>query len=516
MSEKVSAKASRRAAEEQARKDRKRYNTIVISITAVVVAVVLFVVLFSSNLFYNTTTAVSIGDMDFTVADFNYNYFAVYNNLYNSYGSYAQYVLPTSGSLRDTAYMGDETQTWADYLEGEAIDRMTEIAALCSEAEKAGYTLPQEEIDTVDATIAEMKSQLEASGSDFKLYLTSYYGKGMTEKVLRENMLRDALVSSYSQAKTDSFTYTQEELSAHYAENAADYDVFTYRVYPIPANAVEDDAETEEDETVTAEEALAQAKADADAFLAAVKSEQDFMDYAASLNADDDSYDADTATLAQSQGANISDPVKSWLVEPIRQEGNTAVLKTDDDASSQSYYVVYFIGRDDNQYPSVNGYFGLVAEDTTLSEDDFDSHEAYHEALRSTAEGDAGLVLADYEALAEKGYDAFVQLMTDSADLVSSSGAVDRAGKYDMPDEVSAWFYDASRTEGDTASVYVEGYGSYLLYYSGQGDTYANVLADTALRGDAYTAWLDGVKAAMTVSKGWEMGLSKRITALGG
>ena len=90
MSEPSSAKAIRRAEEAQALKERKRYNAIVITVVVVLALLVVFAVLFSSNLFYNTTTAVTIGGYDFTAADFNFNYFTAYNTHYNTYAYYAQ------------------------------------------------------------------------------------------------------------------------------------------------------------------------------------------------------------------------------------------------------------------------------------------------------------------------------------------------------------------------------------------------------------------------------------------
>ncbi len=517
MSEYVSA---RKAEEEKAAKERRKYNVTVGIVVACVVLVLVFVILFDSNLFYNGTTALKIGDQKYTVADFNYNYYSTYNSYYNSvtssYGSsqdvMSMFLPSTQSPFRDQAYFGgDSDTTWADYFEDAAIERMKNSAALCAAAKAEGYELTQEDLDEIDSSIASLTESVVAGGyKDLDAYLAVYYGKGSNEKVFRENIERDYLASNFSQYKNDSFTFTADEIAAHYSENADDYDYFNYRLYSFSGTAVTDDEDTEEDETMSAEDASAKAQADAEAYLAAVTDEQSFIDYAASLNADNEDYDGDAATIRHTQGSSLADALKDWMTDPARKAGDVEVLKTGEDAATPYVYVAYFLDRDTNRYNAVSGYYGLVTESA-------DTEEGSEETAQEKATLQAQEVKADYDALTEKGYDAFVDLMADSSDLVTSSSSITSAGRYSLPDKLSDWFMDESRAEGDVDVVYVDGYGAFVVYFSGVDGVYGDMLSEADLRNEAYADWEDSAVANyQDVEKGWQMGLSKKITALGG
>ncbi len=525
MSDYVSAKAARRAEDEKARAEHRRYMTIVYCVVAAVVLAIVFVALFGSNLFYNGTTALDIGGSKYTVADFNYNYFSVYNSYYSSvvssYGTdssgLAGLMLPSTGtSFREQAYFGSEDQTWADYLEDAAIERMKNVSMLCSEAEKEGYALPQEDIDSVDETIAQTRSTAVSGGyKDLQAYLVIMYGKGMTEKVFRENLLRDALAASYSQHKLDSFTFTADEIAAQYEENAATYDYYKYRLYSFSGAAVTDDEETEEDETMSAEDATAKAKADADAFKAAVTDEQSYIDYAASLRSDDEDYDADEATLNEAQGASITQVVLDWLSDSSRKAGDVDVVKSPDDSSTTYYYVVYFLGRDNNRYNAASGYFALFAGEPSTE----DGSEPSEDSIREYREANAQEFLDAYNAAPDpaKNIDLFTEEINDFADVISNSGNITTVGIYDVPDAMVDWLFDPARVEGDTTVIYDEDGGAYALYFSQFDGVYGDLMAEAELRSDTYTEWSDeATEPFNTVDRQWEMGLSKKITALGG
>lgn len=524
MSEYVSAKAARRAEEEKARRERKKYNITVTVVVACFVLVLIFVALFGSNLFYNRTTALEIGGEKFSVADFNYNYFSVYNsyysNVYSTYGSSAELMsmfLPSSGkSFRDQAYLAGEDMTWADFFTESAIDRMKSQAMLCAAARAEGYELTQEDRDAIDETIEGLRASVVEGGyKNLNAYLNATYGKGMTEKVFRANMEREYIASGFAQSKSDSFTFTDQQIADNYTENAADFDFYRYRIYGFSGAAVTDDESTEEDETLSAEDAAAKAKEDADAYLAAVTDEQSFLDYAASLNTEDEDYDADSATLRTAQGSRVTETVREWLSDPARKAGDVEVVKSGDDASTTYYYVVYFLNRDNNRYDAVSGYYGLVAEDETEVTDVEEDKKA--SALEELNTARAKELKDTYDAMTEKGYDAFVKLMNESSDVIDESGDITMSGLYDIVEELADWLHDPARKEGDVDVVYVEGTGAFLVYYTGVDGVYGDLMSEADLRSDAYTAWEDEqLKNYETVDKQWEMGLATKISSLGG
>lgn len=534
MSEKSSVKAARIAEAEREAKQRKKYKITVITICALVVLLIIFVALFGSNLFYNTTTAVDIGGYEYTVADFNYYYVGAYNtyysNLYNAFygygitdssGSMLNGMLPdTSKPLSEQTFPGS-TQTWEEYLEQTAIEDMKSTAMLCTEAEKAGFTAPEDELALAEESINTMKTQADSLGyPNLDSYLARIYGKGMTEEVMRRNVDRDVLASAYAAHVRESQEFTTQQLKDYYAQHADENDILVYRTYFFSGAAVEDDADTAEDETVSAEDALAQAEVGAKALKAASTGEQEFIDAVSAMRAGDESYNADEATLSHVSASNLADMYKEWLLSADRKTGDVEIFPSAANSDSEStatpgFYVVFFLERSKNEYHGVSGYYGLVAlADDNVPEDTAD-RDAY---VRQLTELNASTVMNGYTGGSEKGYDAFVKVMTDNSDLLATSGAVDRMGIYDnMPQVVIDWFHDPQRKEGDTDTLYDPENGCFLVYFSSDDGVYADLMADDQLRSEGYTAWQTEKMAAFaTVDKQWEMGLAKKVPALGG
>lgn len=527
MSEMSPAKAARLAEAEKERKARQKYKITVITVCVCVLVLVLFVAVFSSNLFYNVTTAVEIGGYKFTVADFNFNYVnsynSYYNNIYNLYGSYSSILssmLPdTSVSLWEQAYPGasDGVSTWGDYFKNSALDRMRSVAMLCTEAEKAGFTLSDEDMASIDAAVTSAKASAESGGfPNVNSYLARVYGKGMTEKVYRKTLERDSLAAAYSESVEASPTYTQEQKDSYYAEHKDDYDVIVYRTYFISGSAVTDDEETEVDETLSAEDAMAQAEATAKDILSKATSEQGYIDAVAALHADDEDYDADEATKMESRGANLGTAIKDWLLSADRKAGDVDMLKTPDDSTSQGYYVLYYLSRDDNQYHAVSGYYGLVANVSEgVSRDDYKTDEEYDEAVKALTELNGNTVLGTYTNGSDKTLEGFQKAMTDVGDFLSESGAITNSGIYDLPDSLSAWLHDPARVPGDTTTVYDPDFGCFVVYFTSDDGVYADLLSESSMRNEDYEKWYDEAIEPYTVNTRWEMRFAGKIPSLG-
>ena len=72
-----------------------------------------------------------------------------------------------------------------------------EVALLTTEAKAAGFTLPQEGLDTIDLAVANYESAAGQNNySSLGSFLAALYGKGMNEKIFVEDMT-DYLTASY-------------------------------------------------------------------------------------------------------------------------------------------------------------------------------------------------------------------------------------------------------------------------------------------------------------------------------
>ncbi len=528
----LSAKESRLQAQQEELQAKKKLRRKIYIVLAVLVVLVVFVLVFNSNLFYNGTTAMTINGTEYTVADFNYFYANAYwsyvDLMRNTYGDqyYVMFIPDQNMSLRDQVYDSETGQTWAEYFTDMAIENMLQVTMLCDEAEAAEYEMTEDDLDAIEAEMLNLDAYASLNGyPNVASYLVYNFGKGMNEEIYRKNYTLTTLANSYSNYMEDSYTYTDQQKEDHYQEHKDEYDEITFRSYFVQANIVEDDETTEEDETVDFETAMAEAKATADEFVASITDEASFNEYAKELAGDSTTvYEDPDATLSTISGANLSDTYKDWLLDSSRQSGDITAISTGDEDTglSNGYYVLYFVGRDDNHYNTVNGYYALSSIDD-VSEDDYETDEEYQDALQEARDA-AQTVINDLEEAYTSGdqtYDSFVEACADAYAELSIYGELDELGKLEVPsadspsDVVSDWFFSDARQEGDVEELYEEGNGYYYVYYSGQGDLYSNLMADAAMRQAEHETWMNEHMEDYSETTSWAMRLATKIGGLG-
>ncbi|MGE4484115.1 MAG: peptidylprolyl isomerase [Oscillospiraceae bacterium] len=495
-------KSKKLAEEEKARKKSNIKHWVIGSLTVIIIAVI---IVFGSNITYKYFTAVKAGDVGYSSADYNYYYYTTYNNYYssyyNSYGDYAQYFMPSEADLKQ-----------------DTLDTMQEVALLTTEAKAAGYTLPQEGLDSVDQAISTYKSAASQNNySSLGSFLAAYYGKGMSEKIFVEDMTDYLTASYYAKELVGSYEYTSDELSAYYDENKDDFDNFTFRYFYFDGSAVEADEENGV-EAVDSETAMANAKALADEFLGKITDESSFTALAYSY-ADENSkssYQDPDYSLVTYQGSYISSNmpnVYDWIIGSGRTEGETTVAE-----STSGYYVVYYISRADNDYATVDARHILIAP-VTVNKDDYTTDEEYQAAV--TAASDAAKEKADEVYTEWKNGDMTEESFAALADQYSGdTGSNNNGGLYEkiykgqMLTEFNDWVFNSSRKAGDTGIIQTS-YGYHIIYFVGTDMTYNDYLADSAKREEQYSTWKEENLVDYPVSTNWFLnwGTKKETTS---
>ena len=216
------------------------------------------------------------------------------------------------------------------------------------------------------------------------------------------------------------------------------------------------------------------------------------------------------------QGASLGAAVKDWLTSADRKAGDVAAVKTPDDASSQGWYVLYFMGRDNNQYQGVSGYYARFANSTDISRDDYETEEEYKKALKDDAEKRASEYFTTFVNGSSKDYDTFVSVMQAAGENATEQSAFEHAGLYSMVEEVAQWLHDSERVEGDVNVIYTEDYGAIVVYYKGNDGVYADYMSENNMRSEDYSNWEMEKLESYKAHKQWEMFLSKKISGLGG
>ena len=492
--------AAQKEAELKARSKRRW------TLGAVAVALFIALILFlNSGYLYTNTTALSIGDENYSPAEVNYHYANQYYNLANQYGSYASLIgLDTSNGiagLEDQACpMLEEGGSWKDYILDVATISMTQIKAVSDYAAENGITLTEEEIAEVDAELATMDDYAKSQGySSADNFMAANYGTGVDMDMARDASIRSALVNKTVLGYADALEYTAEELDEKYASFNGDYDRFDYAYYYVMAETVED----EEGNFAATEETTAAAQAKAEAILAAyaalgeVENEEDeAAEPKAELSVEErlnaalaeagvDAQCISTSGTGQSLGA-YGDWLKAQTVT-----GEAGIVAND---AGSGYYVVAYIGRDNNEY-------NLAQVRHILVKAVADETGAYTDEAKAEAKARAEEILDQWKAgeATEESFALLANELSEDGGSNTNGGLYDDVQKGQMVEEFDEFCF-AGHKAGDTGIVYGEVAGSYagyhVMYYVGEGENCADYIARTELENADSQAWLDELVSA--------------------
>ncbi len=516
----------KRTAAKAAEKAKRRKTTITYTIVAVCLVLFFsFIFIYNSSLPSRHMTAVSINGEDYTVAQANYYYSTAYMNFYNTYSSYMNYGMffDPNQSLADQEY--SEGTSWRDYFKDTATQNMAQIQMLYNEAEAAGFTLTEEQQSEYDEEMESLSSNWSDLGySSLQQFINLNYGKGVTLEMIKEETYRSLVASLYAESIRDSYEYTVEELDSHYTDEADQLDVIDYTYYTIPAPsdesdtaeeteaAEETDAAAEEPDAAEGTDSDAAEETDADAEETTADAEEttepsgesaaEEADVQAIIEQVDgtdeetfaaviaENFDGAEATTTSLPGNSLLEDYSAFLLDSTRQSGDATYAEAEDG----TVYLVMFLGRDHNDYvmPAFR-HILIQAEDTdgdgTFSEEELQAaHEEAQSIYDEWNEGDAT-------------EDSFAELANERSEDTGSNttgGLYENVSKGQMVEPIDLWLYEEGRKAGDTTILDYDGSesgsysGTHVLYFTGFSElTYAESLADSELRTEAYNNWYD-------------------------
>ena len=329
-----------------------------------VVAVLLIVVIAGAALYsaldffgvpQKATTAVKIGDQKVSVAKFSLYYMDVYQNVYGQaqqieqqYGKgYAAQLIgydPSKTPMEQAYTQGSiegfdgENPTWADYFREETSKYLQTFLSYASLARDAGMTLSEDEQKNIDQQIESIRNAAKKQDYSLDRYLSEVYGKGVSEKLLRESLEERTLASDYAKAKSEELeaAVTKEQIDAEIEKNLADYSLTTVAGFQVAADfsAVASDA-TKEEQDAARQTALDKAKEKADRYVADTVSKEDVL-----KNAQKESKDVKMEQIEQKNIAPsaLGEDAQKWLMDAERKVGDVTAIK-----SGNGYLVLYVI-----------------------------------------------------------------------------------------------------------------------------------------------------------------------------
>lgn len=503
--------------------------------TIVVVVALVLALLYYFGVPHRAFAAVKFdGGSKVSVAEYEYYYKAVYNNLANTSYQYEQYYGAYYGegagaqmtgfdfaktpkaqeftlTEEDTGIALDkekygENPTWADFLKEYAIQQSREINAIYNAAVKDGTKLTKDQQAEIDEQIEELRSSAAESNYSLNAYLMQTYGRGMNEKMLRKIMEKQTIASAYITAKEEEFTnaVSDDDIQKEFKENPGAYksiDLYYFSFDAEVATNVEAQEATETTEAVegtnyTDEELAAmtkknkeEAKANADEFYAAA-SIDNFASLALQYAPEDskDYYDpssesfSEAAYLAEDVTGDtltqyFSEDITNWAYDEARQVGDKYLATIEEDDGCVSYIIVALGSlptTDDTLQPVAVRHilFALTEEKETTDEDGNATTETVEKRTAEEAYAEAEKVMNAWVKDGAKEED-FITLASEKSE---DPGSADNGGLYEDITTTSTYvepFMDWCFAEGRKVGDYgiVETeYGAHIMYMSSISD----------------------------------------------
>jgi parvulin-like peptidyl-prolyl isomerase len=476
--DRASRVSKRELEEERKRRKSKRNYTIIGTLIALFV---IFVIVMNSSLLYSVLPAVKVGGESFTSAEYNFFYLSEFNQFYNNASGYFSSLIDTTKSLDEQQSLLAEDKTWADYFQDSVLSNLKTLTAQYEAAVAAGTALSDEDRQSIDDYIANFESYAKVNNLRLNRFLAANYGKGTTEKSVRRLMEMSFLGSAYAQSIYDSGTYTDEELESYYQEHADSYDEVEYLTVYLSGTPVgeDTDGDGQADEATEAEKAAAmeQAKETAEA-IAAAKDVEEFKSLALEKTMSD-------ATRSTDKVSSLNEAYSAWLSDKSRAEGDMTSV-----AADTGYYAVCYISRNDNHYNTVN------VRHILIKPVDEDADGTISDTEKAAAEEKLSGIYDEWKA-GEATEDSFAALANEKSEDPGSNtngGLYENIYKGQMVAEFNGFCF-APHQSGDTGIVYSESTGYHLIYFVGQGKLYSSILAESAMRSNAQTAWQEELLA---------------------
>ncbi len=445
-------------------------------------------------------------EFSFTLAEFNYYYYDVWNTLvnqayqyeyqYSQYGmsgggvmamGYDYTKAPEEQEYKDEysksigytlADMGKETATWADVIEYAAINKMMQIKYGAKMAVEAGLSITPEEQTKIDETIKQYEDSATEKDYSTNRYLRNLFGNGVTEKLIRTALEQQTLANTYfSKISTDNENaITDEQIEEKYNASRESYDIVSLRAYPFAA-------EYDENADDTAKSAAREkAKAKADEFLAKVTDEKTFIEYAqAELNIDADSKDKDADEITalkdiykNSITSNICEEAATWAFSTDTKVGDKKVIA----ATEDDYFVVMLtVAAHKDTTSTGNDVRHILIKFPDVQKDADGNDIPLTDEQKKTTREEAEKVLELYKANPTE--ENFISLTKEYTEDVDTEGNPNNDGLYEGITASSSyvenflkWSIDTSRKTGDVDIVETE-YGYHIMYYvKSQGETW--------------------------------------------
>lgn len=449
-------------------KASRRNKAIVISIVALFAIIIVGWFIYISGFLNKVMTGVKIVKTvdgvtqtidNISVAETNYHYFQVLSSYYN-YG-----IISDSVDL-DSVYDATNGTTYRQMLLDQAGSELMNSVLVNREAEAREY-LPHSGAERyADLSIESVEQTAGLYGfQSVDQYLEALYGRGMSIRILRNCLERQALTQEFENyVRQFIFTVSEEELNAAYDSNPIAYQRVDFDYYFF-AGTMNEDGTYDLTEAVENANHVADHATDADTFASEVV-EIIGADTAELAGFSEDYNPTHVTGYSNASADSITPGLSDFLFAEERVEGDTTVIETETGA-----YAVLFENVHTNDTPTV------TYRTLTMYNDAARTADATPE---STAAGLAE-VQAEAQTIAATPMDSLafadaVKTHSDSVSEIITAGYNEgtTADRFESSDTnplsdreiaLGEWLFDTARVHGDMLVLPSEDSTYVTVYY---------------------------------------------------
>ena len=534
-SEQNAAKMAERKAAEQ--KEAKKLKLMTTLFTVALALIVVVAVVFASVQFVRTsgireknTVALTIGDKDVSNAQLNYFFVDAVNEFSNNYGSYASmFGLDVTKPLNEQYIDEEAGTTWADDFLLSAKNDAQSIYALCAAAEAEGFELPETAKNNVETEMANMEIYaIYNQYPNSKDFIRAIYGPGASVEGYREYVTMRETANAYYNHYATSLNYEDADLRSGEEGKEAEFSQFSYNYFYVNVDKFLQGGTTAEDGTVTysaSEKAAAVTAAEAAAKALAegeITSVEELNEAVAAMDIYADAATPVTSTQCSNYSyANVTSVAREWITDASRKAGDMTYIESATTATAEDgtetktvngYYVIFYIGSSDNNYPLANVRHILYKPEggtynSTTGLTDFTEAEMATGTIRAQA------LLNDFLAgdATEESFAAMAKEHSTDTGSKENGGLYENVYPGQRVPNFNDWCFDEARKPGDTGLVESD-YGWHIMYYVGDSDIlFRDYLIENSLRSADTSAWYQGLLEATAMEEGNTSYLSKDL-----
>ena len=538
-----------------AKKNAKKQHKVILTkgmkkaIAAVVVlAIVAGIGAFSvsnSGMLERGKTAFYVGDVEVTAPEYGYYYSSAFNNYFQYSYQYDYYYGTGMGALYtgydysispdEQKYEGEiegvENPMYTDFFADQAMSSLKYVKASVKYAAENGIALDEDDYAEIDAMVAEYKEGAKEMNFSLPAYLRKFFHKGMTEDLLRKIVEEQTLTTKVQEVKIDEYaaSYADTKIEETYIKSLETYGVVSIYNYVIDAEQVEVEAATEDTEAKTevTKATMAAAKADADKFVAALKSGKDFkaVAYDFAKAAGDEDYKnyktdetltlLDEVTYADLSYESSDEGFLKWAIDTNTKAGATYVVENKD-----SGYTVFMMKAPVHKVADSYTYDvrHILVEFPEATEETEEKEDVKVEALDTSAYDVTvdNAVKEDYTnaELFNKAQDILKEYLDGDktednfaalAAKYSADGNAADGGIYEdvvegkMVAEFENWALKAGRKYGDVGIVETQ-YGYHIMYFIENEKTTWDSIIRNDLAAEEYSKLAEELEAGENVA----------------